>query len=280
MNVQRDELSDETPIWRYMDLPRFVAILSSQTLWFAKAARFEDGYDGFCRVQFPKELENDSSPKVITRTKEGQTTLVSLPRMMLDITGLSAEYFHSARDHLYVNSWCMAHESMAMWQIYGAAGGGLALKSTVGRYKRAAKFNVRAEQYTFGAVKYDADLTSSGDLNLDLRHGAIPVPGPGVWEKLLKVAFYKRTCFEYEREWRAALYQDNPPDWAGCGIEFDLKELISAVYVGPRADAFFQDVVNAIMYKFGFEKPLERSTLLQPPQPGVATVSGTNVGRS
>jgi hypothetical protein len=257
---------DETPIWRYMDLPRFVAMLGSQSIWFAKAARFEDGYEGFCQVQRPQMPQVDRIAKAITKaTASGVTKLISLTEMLVDMAGRSADYFDNAREHLYVNSWCLADESMAMWEIYGGRGHGIALKSTVGKYRSAARFNLRVEQYAFGPVQYDLDIASNQELNLDLRQGAIPLPGPGVWEKLLRVAFHKRTCFEYEREWRAALYQDPRPDHVGCKIEFDLSELINAVYVGPRADSFLQDVTASIMEKFGLAKPLQRSALLQNP---------------
>jgi hypothetical protein len=49
MNENRPEANDEgrddTANWRYMDLPTFVAMLASNTLWFAKAAHLEDCYE-------------------------------------------------------------------------------------------------------------------------------------------------------------------------------------------------------------------------------------------
>jgi hypothetical protein len=267
MPTSNDEAPDETAIWRYMDLPRFVATLASKTQWFAKAALFEDGYEGFCQVS-PREMPlYDPLAKCITRTSgEGETALISLTQMLVDVSKRSAAYFENAREHLYVNSWCLADESMAMWQIYGSAGCGIALKSSVGQYRRAAKFNVREEQYAFDMVKYDIDPGSNPALKFDFGEGPVPAPGLGVWERLLRIAFHKRKCYEYEREWRAALFQDVRPECSGCNIEFDLNELIRAVYLGPRADNFLFDVVGAVMQKFELTKPLERSGLLQPPE--------------
>ena len=48
-----DEVPHDTAIWRYMDLPKFLAMLVSNSMWFAKAATFDDGYEGFCRVIEP-----------------------------------------------------------------------------------------------------------------------------------------------------------------------------------------------------------------------------------
>jgi hypothetical protein len=186
--------------------------------------------------------------------------------MLVDVSKLSAAYFEHAREHLYVNSWCLADESMAMWQIYGSAGCGIALKSSVGQYHRAAKFNVREELYAFDMVKYAIDPGSNPELKFDFGEGSVPAPGLGVWKKLLRIAFHKRKCYEYEREWRAALFREVCPECSGCNIEFDLNELISAVYLGPRADNFLFDVVGAVMEKFELTKPLERSGLLQPPE--------------
>jgi hypothetical protein len=45
------DIGDETRIWRYMDLPRFVSMLATKSLWFAKAAQFhDDPYEGYCQV--------------------------------------------------------------------------------------------------------------------------------------------------------------------------------------------------------------------------------------
>jgi hypothetical protein len=51
----------------------------------------------------------------------------------------------------------------------------------------------------------------------------------------------------------------------GVQLAFDLEQLISAVYIGPRAEDFFRDAVSSIMDKFLLRKPLERSALLSLP---------------
>jgi hypothetical protein len=86
-----------------------------------------------------------------------------------------------------------------------------------------------------------------------------------LWKKILEVAFHKRACYEYEKEWRAAVHQHLQPEVFGIDAEFDLDKLVTAVYVGPRSEPFFLDVVSSIMNKFGLRKPLERSDLLTAP---------------
>lgn len=265
MHTSADEALDEMAIWRYMDLPKFVAMLASKTQWFAKVKHLEDGYEGFCQVLPPEMPQHDPFAKCITRkTATGEEYLISATQMVVDMGKRSAEYLENPREHLYVNSWCLAEESMAMWQIYGSAGCGIALKSSIGQYRRAAKFGVREEQYGFGTVEYDVNPLGKPPLTFDFREGSIPAPGAGVWERILSAAFHKRPCFEYEREWRAALFKEKRPE-PGCNIEFDLNELISAIYVGPRADSLLFDVVDSVLEKFDLTKPLERSGLLRGP---------------
>lgn len=147
----------------------------------------------------------------------------------------------------------------------GSFGFGVAVKSSVERFRQAARFDVDCSHYAFGKVTYHDDLESTTAIERDLR-GSIPLPGPKLRGEILKLGFHKRCCFRYENEWRAALYQDHRPDIGGINQHFDLEQLISAVYVGPRADDFFFDVVSSIMDKFLLGKPLERSLLLSSPQ--------------
>lgn len=154
---------------------------------------------------------------------------------------------------------------MAMWQIYGASGCGIAVRSSVDRYKQSAKFNVPESQYAFGDVRYFRDITSSPAFRHDFSRGRIPAAGPAMWKQVLPICFHKRICFEYEKEWRAALYQDDRPEVDGCLIDFDLEQLVSEVYLGPRANEFLADAVSALMERFDLRRPLVRSDLLRSP---------------
>jgi len=127
-----------------------------------------------------------------------------------------------------------------MWEIiYGCSGRGIALRSSIGQYRRAARFaGFPKEQYDFGEVKYHVDLASCPELQPDLQNGPIPI-GLGIAEKIARIGFHKRACFEGEREWRA-VFVDTRPHRGGCLIGFDLDELITSVVIGPRAEPFVQ----------------------------------------
>lgn len=268
-----DITSEDFTIWRYMDLPRFVSILATGGLWFAKAATLrDDPYEGFGKAARLSVPPGYDAPKwIVRKMPDGNTSQISPMQMMADLSDNAAEVCESAREHLYVNSWCLGEsESMAMWQIYGSLGFGVALKSSVKQYQRAAKFEVNSSQYASGKVEYHDNLDSSPDIQRDFRRH-IPL-GSGLWSEVLQLGLHKRSCYKYENEWRAALYQDQRPQIEGIQVLFDLDQLISSVYVGPRAEAFIGDVVSSVMDKFLLRKPLERSVLLRQPRTQRAAV--------
>ena len=264
---------DETVIWRYMDLPRFVSTLSTGRLWFAKATTLrDDPWEGFGKAERLTPPSAGESPKLEQEAPGGgRTRIISLPQMLAKFSQMSAEFIENAPDHLYVNSWCLdASESMAMWQIYGSLGFGVALKSSVEQYKLAARFEVDPSHYIFGEVIYHPSLESAPDIQRDFRE-SIPM-GRGLWSEILKLGLHKRACYWYEHEWRAVLYQDHRPEIAGVHEAFGLDQLISAVYVGPRAEGFVVEAVSSIMDKFLLRKPVKRSLLLSSPPKAISPV--------
>src|SRR6476469_2560544 len=105
-----DPTPDDTTIWRYMDLPRFISLLATKELWFAKAASFrDDPFEGFCvAAHQPIRPDLDKNNGPIT---------ISVDEMLGLVSRDSALVCENAGGHLYVNSWCLGPtESMAMWQ--------------------------------------------------------------------------------------------------------------------------------------------------------------------
>ena len=270
-----DAISEDT-IWRYMDLPKFISMLASSGLWFVKAATLrDDPYEGFCKAEHLQTPSEDHGRCVIRRSNSEGETLISLEHMLARLSQYSAEICRNARDHLYVNSWCLdARESMAMWLIYGSLGYGVAVKSSVNQYRRAARFEIPSSSCAFGEVTYHSDFESSPDIQRNFIE-EIPL-NSNLWNEVLRLGFHKRSCYKYENEWRAALYQDARPETSGILMSFDLEELISAVYVGPRAEAFFFDAVREILGKFLLKKPLEHSLLLSPPSKQSASAAASS----
>ena len=57
-------------IWRYMDVGKFLSLITTETLFFANAAAMEDPYEGFTRL--PSEAMAAAAQKAIRETMAKQ----------------------------------------------------------------------------------------------------------------------------------------------------------------------------------------------------------------
>jgi hypothetical protein len=263
--VSTETAGNTLSIWRYMDLARFVSMLNNGALWFAKAATFrDDPFEGFCKaVHADIPPAGDDQLCVQEQSNDGHA-FISVGQMITELSSYASRICENARDHLYVNSWCVGDcESMAMWQIYGRQNG-VAVKSSTDRFCRAARFDVRPEQYDFGEVKYHEHIEDALEVYRDFRNRPIPLSS-GLWHEVLELGFHKRSVYRFENEWRAAVYQDRRPEIAGIYIEFDIRDLIEEVYIDPWSADFFFDVVSSVLAKFDIQKRLQQSGLLCTP---------------
>ncbi len=116
-----------------------------------------------------------------------------------------------------------------MWQIYSSLEHGVAVKSSVGRYRQALQCEpLLRSQFLFGKVQYHDELSLIPETRRDVNDGSIPM-GPRFLSQILTLCLQKRSCYNYENEWRATLYQEPMPDELGVQIAFDLQQLITTV---------------------------------------------------
>lgn len=85
-------------LWRYMDFTKFVSLLERKALFFAKASKLSDPFEGSL----------------------AQSTLAEIQRMGLVNPEVLHEDLRQHRDRHLVNCWHEgAYESAAMWKLYG-----------------------------------------------------------------------------------------------------------------------------------------------------------------
>lgn len=252
---------DETPIWRYMDLAKFSALAFSGKLWFPKLAELwsADPWEGFGRAKGLKRPSRLAAKGKVIQMGPGQV-------LYAELSGFAAKTVRNVHKHVYASSWCMGRESLGMWERYGAGARGVAIESSVGSFKRALKQEVRKEQYAFGAVTYHDDMASAHDVRHDFTRGSVPASS-NLWKVALKVGFNKRSFYEDEKEWRAAIFQEQlRPRVEGLLLPVELGVLIRGVRVGPRCDRPTLDAVKEVMRCTALNMPLEESGILKRPR--------------
>lgn len=136
----------------------------------------------------------------------------------------------------YVNCWHLSeHESEAMWSLYADKYKGIAIVSTVNKLRDLLpqKVDVREVEY----IDFNSD-----DISIVPPH------------------FYKRSAFEYEKELRAVI-RDEDIKASGLPITVNPNELIDKVVISPLSQPWFADVVESVCKKYECDFYVEKSNL-------------------
>ena len=227
-------------LWRYMDFTKFVSLLHKSALFFARADRLGDPFEG-----------SYTRPSIaMRRVRYG----ARIPDAILDQI---SNALWDSRAFTLVNCWhWRADESAAMWKLYSRERDGIAIKTTFGSFSRSFECADDIFIGTVSYVDYGVTAISSDDLRVPY--------------------FLKRKSFEHESEVRA-LTQDFPsPDGVhvdmtqpvydvGTYYEVDLSFLVEEVVVAPYAEEWFMELVQAVASRYNLKAPIRKSSLADPP---------------
>jgi hypothetical protein len=159
---------DDSQLWRYLDVGRFLGLLSTKTLYFARISELDDPWE----AAHPAILRNYVKTNLVD--KDGIPQLVSA----FDFLARSAA----------VNCWHRNDgESIAMWSLYNSGNEGVAVQTTVGRLKRALVQEPR--KVLIGMVSYI-------DYDRDPMHHSLNAISP---------LMHKRQSYRHEAEVRAII---------------------------------------------------------------------------
>lgn len=217
-----------TVLWRYMDLARFVDLVENRALWFTRLDQLEDPLEGSHTdaelAGIRKYLDRDSAERLIA-------------------------VFRAARKELFVNCWRSGkNESLAMWDLYGKGSGIVAVKSTVGRLKKAVE-------------AYNGSVFISRLWYLDWN------TKPGI-DNVLVACSRKDISYQHEAEVRAIIMEDwsDPKEKGRPGIRMpvEIERLITEVVVGPREQKWVVDLVGQILRRYNLAWPVIASNRLTP----------------
>lgn len=213
----------DTIVWKYLDLSKFLDLLLSKKLFMSRSDKFEDQYEGTFSEPTFEEIRKiaENNPKFLS-------------------------YYKSHREKIAISSWHInEYESFAMWQIFTKNNEGLAIQSTVGRLKEALKPERRTEQY-IGEVNY-----------IDYKKEYIP------FNDTFFPFLFKRKSFQYEREVRiiSDVTQNKIELNDGLKIDVDIQQLIEKIYIHPKSENWYKNLVIQLMEQLGFNFSIEKSDL-------------------
>ena len=226
-------------LWRYLDFTKFVSLLDKTALFFARADKLGDPFEGaFSKV-------NVALRPLIYKDK--------IPEHMLkNVFHLNRE----SRRFTLVSCWNWSgYESAAMWKLYSREHDGIAIRTDFKSFKESFTCS---EDIFIGRVAYVDYETNF----IDERN-------------LLAPYLSKRKSFEHENEVRALniafpthngkidLSQDVYD--VGTYYEVDLSLLIKEVIVAPYAEDWLVELVQSVAARYTLKAPISRSSLADAP---------------
>lgn len=227
-------------IWRYLDIAKFIALISNQTLYFSRADLLGDKFEGSLsqrNLELREEWYTDIPP-------EGMRTIVEVRK--------NTPY------HTFINCWHMNDfESAAMWELYGLGQKGIAIQSSIKRL-----------QDSF--VDPDNDVYMSIINYIDYSKDIIPE------SNVMSPFCYKRKSYEHEKEIRAIILKYPPAvdghvtvtnfnTTKGIDVKVNLIELVENIYIAPNSPDWYFDQISIILEKFGQSFNLHKSNLNDDP---------------
>src|SRR5918997_971403 len=170
-------------IWQYMELAEFVSVLHRKALFFVKANKLRDPYEGIM-PQFNNLIR---SPGYSKENQKSQDNEHSSRRYIQKLPQITIQQFQLYRELVLINPWHHnEYESAAMWNLYSHENAGIAIQSTTRKLSKCFKEN-KEDTIWIGKVQY-----------LDF-----PKDWTTEWNNLFQAFVTKRKSFEYENEIRA-----------------------------------------------------------------------------
>ena len=213
----------DTIVWKYLDLSKFLDLLLSQKLFMSRSDKFEDQYEGTFSEPTFEEIKklSENNPEFL-------------------------DYYKSKREKVIISSWHInEYESFAMWQIFTQNSEGLAIQSTVKRLQDALVPEKNYKQY-IGEVNY-----------IDYKKEYIP------FDDMFFPFLFKRKSFQYEREVRIItdVGDSNIKLNDGIKINVNIDQLIERIYIHPKSENWYKNLVIELVSKLNFNIEIEKSDL-------------------
>ena len=224
-------LLDRRVLRRYLDLPKFIDLLRTQSLYLRRADLFQDKFEG------------SFTPSLKAAIEEAYN---------IHKTDFSYEKFKKElREGVYVNCWSLGvNDNMALWELYGKSDASVAITTTVGHLRKELATSSLPGTTSVCKVEY-------------IKHWRDPkiniIPYSNVFR-------YKVIAYDFEREVRIIhdRLEDNfkrSDKETGVLLKVRLNQLLRSIVVSPSAQPWFIDLVKDVTQRYGITTPITKSKL-------------------
>lgn len=224
-------------VWRYIDLSKFIWLLSNRKLYLPRLDQLSDPHEG-------------STPRLLAEMRDRYIAELTKGKNQTSMSEINEQ----SRRSLYVSCWQTAEtESEAMWRLYCPSNEGIALKTT---YSKLVDSVSHDPNLYVGLVRY-----------IDYEKHGFPI------DNLFYPVMHKRISFSHEAEVR--LVKTLSEYWGpksadsplGIDIDWSFSDVVEAIYVNPYAPEYYRAVVSTVIQQFdpSLEKNVHWSTMRSAP---------------
>lgn len=262
----------DAQLWRYMNFAKFVSMLETRQLFFTRADKLDDPFEGAWSEPTLRQLDSlilhgDDKGHTDPATGDRYLSEKEAARSWKQIIGGHSQV---ERRFTLLNCWREGeHESEAMWNQTPPHGE---------KYELAIKSDFKSFVHSFPGRSRVPDIVA--------RVQYIPYQTKEMPLSLAAPYFHKRIEFQDEREVRAIMsatpYVPDPahpdrddvraPDYSrdvcdvGLGYEINPADLIHEVVISPYAQSWLSELVARVIDRYGLQIPVSQSQLLGTPR--------------
>ncbi|WPR75227.1 hypothetical protein [Algoriphagus sp. NG3] len=210
-----------------MDITKFLSILDSETLYFPRADKLGDPFEG-----------SYTKKSIVDRNDGGKNY---------------SKWYEDLKTKMLISCWHMNnYESEAMWKLYLKSDEGIAIQSTYRRLKNS--FNIDDNYHTqIGVVEYlDYEIDSfqvGNTFNPFLRK-----------RKSFEHERELRAIIDLGT-WNPGSNSAKERVDFGKYIRADIHELIESIYVAPYSPDWMNELVESLIKRFDFSFKVNQSSM-------------------
>jgi len=231
-----EQLRTDTVLWRYLDAAKLFDFFENSTLFFCRADRFSDKFEGAFTPSLRQQISEAYARGEIDYTYE--------------------QFKRRMRESVFINCWHRSQDdSAAMWALYGKSECAVALTTTVGQLAEALRGIELEHGISIERVEY---VKHWSDPKLDVA------------PDYARIFAYKTKAYEYEKEVRVIIdrtgHEPMPElTQAGIVVRIDGTRLLRSIVIAPDAPPWFEALVRQSAQRYGIKAPVRRSRLATDP---------------
>lgn len=236
-------------IAKYLDITRFLSMLTKSALFFCRVDKLEDKFEGTYtkatlkqRLNYLKGLTGTPYPGFNITAEKTEENIQILQKND-----------EQQRALFCVNCWNKEEvESAALWKIYSDFNKGIMIESSVSKIKSA--FIDTPETVQISEVEY-----------ISFKDDKIP------WGNTNHPFLYKDHAYHFEEEIRLLHYKIPPEGWVydwdneevneGVYLKVNLQKLITRIVLSPYSPQWFFNLIKDITEKYSLEITIAKSRL-------------------